>query len=157
VFKLQTTGKEKVLHSFGGFADGANPVAGVVRDSAGNLYGTTVFGGASGQGAVFKLDTIGTETVLYSFTGGADGGNPSAGVIRDSAGNLYGATTIGGAPGMGYGVVFELDTAGTETVLHTFAGGADGANPVGGLVRDSAGNLYGTTQDGGAGFLGGSE
>jgi uncharacterized repeat protein (TIGR03803 family) len=150
VFKVNTAGKETVLHSFAGGADGANPYAGLIRDSAGNFYGTTFYGGASNYGIVFKVDTTRTETVLYSFTGGADGGNPSAGVIRDSAGNLYGATTIGGAPGMGYGVVFELDTAGTETVLHTFAGGAGGANPVGGLIRDSAGNLYGTTQDGGS-------
>ena len=151
VFKLDTRGKETVLHSFAGGTDGQYPWAGLVRDSDGGLYGTTFYGGASNYGVVFKVDAAGTETVLYSFTGGADGGNPTAGVIRDSAGNLYGTTNIGGAPGMGYGVVFELDMAGTETVLHTFTGGAGGANPVGGLIRDTAGNLYGTTQDGGSG------
>jgi uncharacterized repeat protein (TIGR03803 family) len=77
VFKLDTTGTETVLHSFTGGADGGNPYAGVIRDPAGNLYGTTYSGGASGQGVVFKLDTTGTETVLHSFTGGADGATRS--------------------------------------------------------------------------------
>jgi uncharacterized repeat protein (TIGR03803 family) len=158
VFKLDPTGKETVLYSFTGGADGNAPYAGVIRDSAGNLYGTTVFGG-SGAGVVFKLDPTGKETVLYSFTGGADGNAPYAGVIRDSAGNLYGTTVFGGPypancphptpPQPGCGVVFKLDPTGKETVLHGFTGGLDGANPVAGLIRDSAGNLYGTTFDGG--------
>jgi uncharacterized repeat protein (TIGR03803 family) len=153
VFKLDTTGTETVLYSFTGGADGAYPGAGVIQDSAGNLYGTTYEGGASESGVVFKLDTTGTETVLYSFTGGADGGNPEAGVIRDSAGNLYGTTPFGGVSGVCYagcGVVFKLDTSGTETVLYSFTGGADGGSPNAGVIRDSAGNLYGTTPIGGA-------
>ena len=77
-----------------------------VRDSAGNLYGTTAYGGTYGGGVVFKVDTTGAETVLYSFTGGADGANPYAGLLRDSAGNLYGTTTAGGA--YGGGVVFKI-------------------------------------------------
>jgi uncharacterized repeat protein (TIGR03803 family) len=82
-----------VLHSFTGGADGREPFGGLVRDPAGNLYGTTAGGGAFGNGTVFKLDTTGKEIVLHSFTSGADGSSPDAGLIRDSAGNLYGATT----------------------------------------------------------------
>ena len=148
--QTDNTASYKPLYSFTGGADGGSPAAGVILDPAGNLYGTTAFGGASDQGVVFKLDTTGTETVLYSFTGGTDGGKPQAGLIRDSAGNIYGTTTFGGiASGYsGYGVVFKLDTTGTETVLHSFTGGADGSGP-GGVIRDSAGNLYGTTGGGG--------
>jgi uncharacterized repeat protein (TIGR03803 family) len=148
LFRLDTTGNETVLYSFTGGADGGKPQAGVIRDSAGNLYGTTYFGGTSGWGVVFKLDTTGHETALYSFTGGADGGNPYAGVIRDSAGNLYGTALYGGSSNGG--VVFKVDTAGHETVLYSFTGGADGGNPYSGVIRDSAGNLVGTTQNGGA-------
>jgi len=153
VVGLNAAGKFKVLHSFAG-ADGANPYAGLVRDAAGNLYGATQVGGSSnncsrGCGTVFKLDTTGAETVLYSFTGPPDGQYPFASLVRDAAGNLYGATFEGGASGKG--TVFKLDATGKETVLHSFAG-ADGAYPVivGGLARDAAGNLYGTTQYGGA-------
>ena len=95
----------KVLHTFTG-ADGANPYAGLIRDAAGNLYGTTAFGGASNHGVVFKLTPYGSETVLHSFTGGTDGWAPFAGLIRDAAGNLYGTTASGGA--YGEGVVFKL-------------------------------------------------
>jgi uncharacterized repeat protein (TIGR03803 family) len=109
VFKLDTTGTETVLHTFTAGADGAEPDAGLIRDSAGNFYGTTYLGGINGNGVVFKLDTTGTETVLYSFTGGADGGSPAAGLIRDSAGNLYGTTYEGGTSDAG--VVFKLETA----------------------------------------------
>jgi len=149
VFKLDTTGTETVLYSFTGGTDGGYPGAGLIQDAAGNLYSTTFDGGASGAGVVFKLDTTGTETVLYSFTRGADGGGPKAGLIRDSAGNLYGTTASGGASsgcGGGCGVVFKLDTTGTETVLHSFTGGAGGAGPSGGLSQDSTGNLYGTAE-----------
>jgi len=153
VFKVDTSGTETVLYSFTGGADGGYPEAGLVRDSAGNLYGTTNNGGPSGAGVVFKLDAKGTETVLYAFTGGTDGGNPEAGLIRDAEGNLYGTTVDGGlTTNSGYGVVFKLDTSGTETVLYSFTGGTDGANPYAGLVRDPAGNLYGTTYGGGRRF-----
>jgi len=150
VFKVDTTGEEAVLYSFTGGADGGIPEASVIRDSAGNLYGTTYQGGAStgGAGTVFKVDTTGKETVLYSFTGGVDGGFPEASLVRDSAGNLYGTTTVGG--GSNYGTVFKVDTTGEETVLYSFMGGADGGAPWASLVRDSAGNLYGTTYDDGA-------
>lgn len=93
-----------------------------------------------------------TLTVLYSFTGGSDGSQPYASVVRDKAGNLYGTTAIGGA--YGYGVVFKVDPAGNETVLHSFSGGADGTNPWAGLLLGSAGNLFGTTEAGGTGGFG---
>jgi len=157
VYKLDATGHETVLHSFTGGPDGGNPWAGVICDSAGNLYGTTVNGGKANAGVVFMLDTTAHETVLWSFTGGSDGGHPNAGVIRDSAGNFYGTTVYGGntvqCPAQyspaGCGVVYKLDALGNETVLHSFSGGADGGNPEAGVIRDSAGNLYGTTTGGG--------
>jgi uncharacterized repeat protein (TIGR03803 family) len=147
VFKLDSGGNETVLYSFTGGADGAYPLAGPIRDTAGHLYGTTSQGGAYGSGVVFKLDAPGKETVLWSFTGGLDGGDPVGELIQDGAGNLYGTTEKGGA--YGAGVVFKLDPAGNETVLYSFTGGADGGTPVGPLVRDAAGNLYGTTYEGG--------
>ncbi len=148
VFKLDTTGKETVLYSFVGGADGATPNAGLVLDPSGNLCGTTTAGGASGLGTVFKLDITGAETFLYSFTGGTDGATPRAGLVLDPSGILYGTTAAGGASNSG--AVFKLDTTGTETVLYTFTGGADGGTPQAGLVLDAAGNLYGTTVSGGS-------
>ncbi|HXM42776.1 MAG TPA: choice-of-anchor tandem repeat GloVer-containing protein [Bryobacteraceae bacterium] len=147
VYKVDAAGQYSVLHSFNyGDSDGANPYAGVIFDSAGNLYGTTYSGGAVGAGIVYKLNAAGQETVLHSFAW-ADGACPSAGVVRDSAGSLYGTTYLGGAGD--WGVVYKLDTSGVETVLYAFAGGADGLEPMSGVIRDSAGNLYGTTQYGG--------
>ena len=147
VYQLDEAGNEIVLYSFTGGADGSQPSGGVIRDSAGNLYGTTQFGGAANAGVVYKLNAAGQETVLYSFMAGADGGNPVAGVVRDPAGNLYGTTQQWGSARAG--VVYKLDPAGNETVLHNFTGGADGGIPWGGVIRDSAGNLYGTTYSGG--------
>jgi uncharacterized repeat protein (TIGR03803 family) len=143
---------EKVLYSFAGGTDGSSPVDVLVRDSSGNLYGTTFSGGSSKAGTIFKLDPTGKESLLYTFTGKTDGGSPSAGLVRDAAGNLYGATDYGGnttACTNGCGVVFELSATGTYSVLHSFAGApTDGALPRG-LIRDSQGNLYGTTYEGG--------
>jgi uncharacterized repeat protein (TIGR03803 family) len=154
VFKLDPTGAETVLYSFAGGADGANPFGGLIQDDAGNLYGTTSAGGPSGQGTVFEVDPAGNETILYSFTGGTDGGFPEAGLIRDEKGNLYGTTFFGGLaspPCYSFcGVVFKVDTTGLETVLYSFTGGADGLNPAAGLMLGKAGNLYGTTGYGGA-------
>jgi uncharacterized repeat protein (TIGR03803 family) len=148
VFKVDTAGTERVLHSFTGGADGGYPIAGVIRDAKGNLYGTANGGGTSGAGVVFKVDTSGHETVLYSFTGGADGGYPLWVVLaRDSAGNLYGTTSGGGASNAG--VVFKVNAAGQETVLHSFTGGADGGTPYAGVILGPKGNLYGTTGSGG--------
>jgi uncharacterized repeat protein (TIGR03803 family) len=150
VFKLDSSDNETVLHSFtGGPGDGSTPYAGLFRDAAGNLYGTTYYGGRSGNGVVFKLQTNGKHTVLHSFTGGSDGGTPGAALVQDTAGNLYGTTTVGGASGKG--VVFKLDTTNKFTVLHSFAGyPSDGAGPFAGLILDAAGNLYGATETGGA-------
>jgi uncharacterized repeat protein (TIGR03803 family) len=105
VFKVDSTGHETVLHSFAG-PDGANPQAGLVRDSAGNLYGVTPNGGASNRGVVFKLDSTGNESVLHSFAGPADGAYPEGDLIRDLTGNLYGTTPLGGASNLG--VVFKV-------------------------------------------------
>jgi uncharacterized repeat protein (TIGR03803 family) len=147
VFKVGSTGTETLLYSFPGGAKGGHPLGGLTRDAKGNLYGTTWLGGAHHNGAVFRLNTSGQETVLYSFTGGPDGGGPAANVIRDKKGNLYG--TRGGGGALTLGTVFELDGAGKETVLHSFTLGSDGGLPCAGLVRDAAGNLYGTAPIGG--------
>jgi uncharacterized repeat protein (TIGR03803 family) len=146
VFKVDESGAETVVYSFAGGTDAANPQAGVVGDAGGNLYGTTYGGGAFGIGTVFKVDQTGAETVMYSFTGGADGQNPEASLIRDPAGNLYGTTYLS-SPGSG--TVFKLDINRNLTVLHSFANGTDGARPTCNLVMDVKGNLYGTTQYGG--------
>jgi uncharacterized repeat protein (TIGR03803 family) len=156
IFKLDPTGKETVLHSFGGGSDGVNPYAGLVLDPAGNFYGTTFLGGDHNSGVVFELDSAGKETVLYSFTGGADGSGPLASLVRDAVGNLYGTASFGGISNCtsGCGTVFKLDTTGKLTILHSFTGGKDGGNSRTGLVRDAAGNLYGTTIGGGINGVG---
>jgi uncharacterized repeat protein (TIGR03803 family) len=136
-----------VLYNFAGSSDGGDPFASLIRDAAGNLYSTVDYGGTSFAGAVFKVAPNGTETVLYSFSGGSDGAYPFSPVVRDGAGNLYGTTSMGGSANAG--VVFKVDANGTETVLHSFTGGQDGVTPIGGLLRDKAGNLYGTTSQGG--------
>jgi uncharacterized repeat protein (TIGR03803 family) len=136
-----------VVHSFAGGRDGANPLGGFTIDAAGNLYGTTNIGGASSEGTVFKVGPKGKETVLHSFTGGADGANPQASLVMNAGGNLYGTTNAGG--GSGAGTVFKVTRKGEETVLYSFTGGADGAQPEAPLSIDAAGNLYGTTAAGG--------
>jgi uncharacterized repeat protein (TIGR03803 family) len=151
-------GTEKVLYNFTGSSDGAFPFdAGrLVRDSSGVLYGTTVQGGTSGCGGsgcgvVFALTANGTggwtESVLYSFTGGSDGGIPYDGLIRDGSGTLYGTTFRGGSNDCG--TVFALSGT-TLSTLHRFTCGADGGNPYTGVIRDKSGNLYGTSDVGGA-------
>jgi uncharacterized repeat protein (TIGR03803 family) len=152
VFKVDPSGNETVLHNFtSSNGAGAYPLGGLVMDAAGNLYGTTQFGGSSNDGTVFKLDTSGNETVLHSFAD-YDGGNPGAGLIMDAAGNLYGTTRQGGL--LEAGTVFKLDTSGTETVLYSFGSFGDGAHPAPALIMDKAGNLYGTTVQGGTAFNG---
>jgi uncharacterized repeat protein (TIGR03803 family) len=144
------TGTYSLLYSFQWGSDGAFPFSGLVRDSSGNLYGTTSYDGQLGYGTVFKITSGGTETVLHSFAGSpSDGQSPQyASLTLDATGNVYGTTAYGGE--FGYGTVFEVATTGTESVLYNFTGGADGSQPYGGLVRDGAGNLYGTTVSGGA-------
>lgn len=154
VFELAANGSFTTVYAFKGDKDGAVPAAGLVADAKGNFYGTTSKGGGkgcggAGCGTIFKLTPSGTETVLYSFTGGADQCSPRAPLLMDGSGNLYGTATAS-TPCLGdLGTAFELAADGTFTVLHTF-GGTDGAYPSAGLVADARGNLYGTTQDGGA-------
>jgi len=144
---------EVVIHGFGNAGDGAQPIGGVVFDSDGNFYGTTSLGGAFGNGTVFKATRHNggwIENPIYSFASENDGINPPAGVTLDAHGNLYGTTSLGGA--LGFGTIYELSPSAsgwTETILHTFEAADDGANPVGGVIVDSGGNLYGTTFDGG--------
>jgi len=155
VFELTTGGKYTVLYKFKGGFDGANPYGGLAIDSMGNLYGTTRNGGMGGPqydcGTEFEL-SAGVETILYAFSG-SDGCYPTAGLVTDGYGNLYGTTPQGGA---GYGTVFESDTFGDLTTLHYFAGGSDGAYPLSSLVLDDSGFVYGTTQQGGGADCGGT-
>jgi uncharacterized repeat protein (TIGR03803 family) len=148
-----------VLHRFTYWPDGAFPTASLIRDASGNLYGTAALGGDPNSclgncGTVFKVNAAGKFNVLYRFTGPPDGALPNYGaLIRDANGNLYGMTSLGGDTGcdegLGCGTVFKLDASNRETILHRFtATGAEGYDPVGGLVRDAAGNLFGTTSAG---------
>ncbi len=163
VFGVTAAGSERVLYSFAGGVDGANPQAGLARDSAGNLYGTTSAGGTANNGTIFKLSRPQkngqpwTEHILYSFGASPDGATPVAGVTFDKAGTLYGTTSLGGA--YGYGTVFTLSSSGsnwTETILHDFQDGDDGGVPYAGLVADKAGNLFGAATEGGVGNVGGT-
>jgi len=179
VFKLKRSGSEWIftpLYAFKGGSDGIGPGARVIFGPDGSLYGTTLQGGEgdcqylggayAGCGTVFNLKPPATackadlcawtETVLYRFTGGVDGGIPSYGdLVFDQAGNIYGTTTSGGA-GNG-GTVYELKASNggwTKNILYAFTGGADGGTPFGSVVFDRAGNLYGTTSYGGSKDLG---
>jgi uncharacterized repeat protein (TIGR03803 family) len=165
VFKLTQKANgswsKMVLHSFAG-GDGENPSAGLIRDAAGNLFGTTEGGGAYGDGTVFKLSLnkngSWSETVLYSFSG-QDGVNPSAGVTPGSARELYGTTLAGGLynSGVAFQITPKADGTWSETVLHSFGGSSgDGTAPRVGLIRDAAGNLFGATYAGGDGPDGGT-
>jgi len=153
VYRLANNGGSwtlDTLYTFPNSTDGKNPVGSVIFDQAGNLYGTTEWGGIGGGGTVFELSRSGngwTYTLLHSFTGQF---GPFATLSIDSAGNLYGTTYADGA--FGAGSVFKLSRSGQGwafTDLHDFSGGSDGANPVGGVSVDSNGNLYGTTSAGG--------
>jgi uncharacterized repeat protein (TIGR03803 family) len=202
IFKIDSSGNETVLYNFSGGSDGGWPMGGLLRDTEGNLYGTTSVAGTNGGGTVFEFDTSntlrtifqfglattgngprsrlvtnkgdlygvtteggifrgqtrygiiykvtkgGTETVLYSFTGGNDGARPQN-LIRDSAGNLYGVATAASDTSVNAGTVWKLDTAGVFSVLYAFTGGADGGNPTGRLIQDTNGNIHGTTTSGG--------
>lgn len=174
VFKLSRDGAggwiETVLHSFGEGTDGMFPFSDLMMDASGALYGTTTGGGANrfgnyecreGCGTVYMIAPDGaggwTETVIYNFAGGADGAVPYGGLIADAAGALYGTTHYGGnfeaCPGYGCGTVFKLTPGAggwTKSILHTFSGGADGADPRSGLIFDETGALYGTTLAGGS-------
>jgi uncharacterized repeat protein (TIGR03803 family) len=148
VFKITPAGVETVLHSFAGGTDGSQPQTALIQGVDGNLYGTSVGGGIHGSGTVFKITPSGLETIVYSFTGGTDGGTPQAALIKGVDGNFYGTTSVGGTTGQG--TVFKLTPAGVETVLHSFAGGTtDGSHPYAALIQGGDGNFYGTTSSGG--------
>jgi uncharacterized repeat protein (TIGR03803 family) len=162
VYKIDPAGQLTTIFRFSFLrqAEGNTPGGTLFRDSGGNFYGTTGGGGNHGCqlqlgcGTVFELDASRHETALYAFQGGAAGFYPESGVIRDGAGNLYGATPDGSNVNCKNtcGVVFKIDPAGNETVLHAFTGGTDGRIPhTSGLARDAAGNLYGVTVTGGSG------
>ncbi len=162
IFRVSQTGHETVLYAFNGGTDGAGPKATLIRDAQGNFYGTTAFGGdpqctwgnGAGCGTVFKLDTTGKETVLYRFHGGSDGASPGGALFLDRAGNLWGTTQFGGlipssCEPSGCGTFFRLTPA-DKLYSYNFKGAPnDGSWPLGGLVGDSLGNIYGTTQFGG--------
>lgn len=141
---------ETVLYSFQGFTDGVEPTFGdLVFDGAGNIYGTTPYGGQGSNGTVYKLTPSNggwTETVVYRFQGGNDGATPYGGLVFDQAGNLWGTTALGGS--YNDGTVYQLTPSGggwTESVVYHFLGGSDGANPYAGLIVDQSGNFYGAT------------
>jgi uncharacterized repeat protein (TIGR03803 family) len=147
-------GTTTLLYSFTGNAGGEYTDTELVRDSAGNLYGTSVQGGAYGSGTVFRVTPAGAHNVLYSFTGGADGGEPYKGVTLDAHGNLYGTAVTGGGGACegGCGVVFKVSYCGgvwTQSVIHAFTG-ADGSGPGSPVSIDRNGNIYGTTPTGGS-------
>jgi uncharacterized repeat protein (TIGR03803 family) len=159
VFMISPKGKATVLHTFTGGSDGTQPIAGLIRDSSGNLYGTTLDGGGAapcthGCGTVFKIAANGAETVLYAFKDNGDGAFPAGGLLADSEGNLYGMTAGGGSGTAcgtaGCGTVFKLATDGSEAILYSFKGGNDGSAPAGGLIADASGNFYGVTLAGGS-------
>ena len=158
VYKLAPDGTETVLHSFTDGADGEYPAASLIMDSAGNLYGTTQEGGVAGGcngfgcGVVFEMTPGGTETELYTFSGGNDGAFPMCALLADGKGGFYGTTESGGK--YRWGTVFEVSASGKEKVLHSFASGSDGNGPQAGLIADRAGNLYGTTKQGGGACTG---
>src|SRR5882762_4797350 len=149
VFTITPSGTLTTLYRFSGGSDGARPLATLVQGPDTNFYGTTLAGGTNHQGVVFKITPAGTLTTLWQFNGITDGNQPVAGLVQGTNGNFYG-TTFGGGAG-GFGTVFTITPTGTVTTLHNFTGGADGGEPVGGLVLGSNNRFYGTTFVGGNG------
>jgi uncharacterized repeat protein (TIGR03803 family) len=159
VFTLASAGGSwdfTTLYAFKGQPDAGSPYGGLIFDNAGNLYGTTYYEGANDLGTVYRLvyrNGSWHETVLYSFKGGTDGASPISNLVIDAAGNLYGTTSEGGAPGCGCGTIFRLARVSGDTwrerILYRFRGAPDGAFPYNGMVTDRAGHLYGATVHGG--------
>jgi uncharacterized repeat protein (TIGR03803 family) len=155
IFKLDLSGNLTTLYSFTGGADGGQPSGSLIQASDGYLYGATLVGGASGAGVVFRTDTSGNITTLYSFSGGADGYGPEGSLIQSTDGYFYGVTQNGGdltceiLPTSGCGTIFRTDSTGNLTTLYSFTGGADGANPSEALLQGRDGFFYGTTLYGG--------
>ena len=157
VFRVTPAGSLTTLYSFAGTPDGANPFAGLVTGTDGDFYGTTETSGAGGAGTLFRITPGGSLTTLHAFTGGDDGGHPQDTLVSATDGSFYGTAEAGGAGGTG--TVFQLTSSGSLATLHAFtalAGGtnADGASPFAGVVLANDGNLYGTTEAGGAGGTG---
>jgi uncharacterized repeat protein (TIGR03803 family) len=154
VFRIDPAGRETVLHSFTGGADGASPQGGLAVGADGNYYGTTSEGGLYGGGAAFRMTPGGVFTRLYSFgSATGDGLGPGATLVLGPDGNFYGTTFEGGQ--YGAGTVFRISPDGSESLVYSFSGGGlpgsnDGANPASGVIVGSDGNLYGTTLGGGA-------
>ena len=153
VFKIDSTGQEKVLLAFDAFVSGDFPTGTLIQDSAGNLYGIAG-GGPGGAGVIYKLSQQGEQQILFAFQGGLDNNNPTSpagGLLMDKAGSIFGTAQFGSNTGceLGCGSVFRLDTAGALHLLHKFTGGSDGGKPIGPLVQDADGNLYGVAQSGG--------
>jgi uncharacterized repeat protein (TIGR03803 family) len=149
LYRLSREGVISVLHVFGSGTDGTIPIGTLHRDRFGNLYGATAGGGTFGFGTVFKLSPDRKETVLHNFNIGFDGWLPFGGPVADDDGNLYGVTTYGGPLPEDLGEVYRISASGAYKVLHAFTG-PDGAEPVGELVLDHEGNIYGTTTAGGS-------
>jgi uncharacterized repeat protein (TIGR03803 family) len=146
VYEVTPAGVETVLYSFAGAADGQFPLGALVQGTDGAFYGSTAQGGAHNMGTIFKITSAGIETVLYSFTGFADGGFPVSALIQGADGNFYGTGQFGGTGSSG--VVYEITPAGVETVLYSFTGGSDGMYPSA-LLLGTDGNYYGSTYQGG--------
>jgi uncharacterized repeat protein (TIGR03803 family) len=155
VFRMNLAGSFSTLYSFSGSNDGSEPTGGVIQAADGSFYGTTYAGGTSNAGTVFRIGSTGTLTTIYTFSGGADGKGPEGSLVDGGDGFIYGTTEVGGNltcqvwPIAGCGTVFKIDSSGHLTTLHSFSGGADGANPAEGLIVARDGYLYGTTLFGG--------
>lgn len=151
IWQLTPTGVLTTLHVFG-WSDGAQPLGPPVQAPDGYFYGTASSGGASGEGVIYRVSAAGDYSVLYSFTGGVDGGSPRASLIVGKDGNLYGSTYLGGSSG--FGTLFRVTTAGVLTTLHSFTGKVDGSFVEAPLVETQAGTFFGVTDTGGAHGLG---
>jgi uncharacterized repeat protein (TIGR03803 family) len=155
IFKITPSGRLTTLYTFcsqGGCTNGYSPLAGLAQARNGDFYGSTDYGGTHGPGTIFKITPSGTLTTLYSFcaqSGCPDGGYPIGGLVQATNGNLYGTTSGGGAGG----TIFKITPSSTLTTLYNFcsqSGCTDGDFPVAGLVQATNGDLYGTTEWGGA-------
>jgi uncharacterized repeat protein (TIGR03803 family) len=146
VFKMTPAGALSVVYNFMGAADGGEPQAGLVQGTDGNFYGTTLIGGCAGCGTVFKITPGGALTTLHTFVGNPDGGRPVGGLTQGLDGNFYGTTLLGGSNSNG--TFYQVTPSGTLTILHSFTGSTDGAQPSSSIVQAADGNFYGTTNAG---------